>query len=220
MYTLEVCGWAHQPGLRCDDTVQEFVSRAALTLESGEAGTVGLDALLRVSKSRGLSRFEEQQFLESARPDLAFLLNGRGSPAAARRWRSPRKVAVRLRQATDDQDALRTAVEILGAALGPEASAFAVERRPGQTPRVTFVIGRRSELAHLPRAIFAVRAASAGSEISQGTVGDRQIAYAALFRDRSTYGGIGLACVRGGMHPESLAFLRLVGALLEHRVAG
>ena len=110
-------------------------------LESGETGTIGLDALLRVSAFLGLSRSEELEFLELARPDLGFVLRGRNSPGSAHRWRSLHTVASRLRQAKGAREAVRVAVEIVHASFGPELSAFAVELQPGGPPHVAFVIG-------------------------------------------------------------------------------
>jgi transcriptional regulator with XRE-family HTH domain len=173
-------------------------------LENGEAGTIGLDALLRVSEFLGLSRSEELQFLELARPDLGFVLSGRNAPASARHWRSLHKVASRLRQTKGALDALRTAVEILHAAFGPELSAFAVELHRRRAPQVAFVIGRPVDATNLPDAI------------DQRNFGDRRVAYAPMYRDGATFGGIGLASIGGvDLRPASLPFLLMVAALLE-----
>ena len=170
-------------------------------LENGECGTIGLDALLRVSEFLSLSRSEELQFLELARPDLRFVLSGRDSPASARHWRSPHEVARRLRQAKGARDAMRTAVEILHASFGPDLSAFAVELHPRRPPQVAFAIGRPVDPADFSDAILS---------------GDRRVAYAPMYRGGAIFGGIGLASRRGaGLQPASLQFLLIVAALLE-----
>lgn len=165
------------------------------------SGALGLDELLRVSAFFGLSRSEESLFLESARPDLAFVLSGRDLPRSAQRWRSAHTAGARIRQATGPRDALRTAVEILAASFGPELWAFAVEIGPERRPQLAFVVGRGADAAGLPDAFFA---------------GDRCVAYAPMYHDGAPCGGLGLASNhRTSVRPESLAFLRVVASLLE-----
>ena len=164
----------------------------------------------------GLTRSEELQFLELARPDLGFVLSGRNSPASDRRWRSLHMVANRLRQSKGPRNAVQTAVEILHASFGPDLSAFAVEVNPLQTARVALVIGRPMDAANLPDALFTDRAKATRGELSQRTFGDRQVAYAPMYCDTAAFGGIGLASIPGaGLRPGSLPFLLVVAALLE-----
>jgi hypothetical protein len=194
--------------VRCRRGAQRAVAAAAnislrryKKLENGEPGTIGLDALLRVSEFLSLSRSEELQFLKLARPDLRFVLSGRDSPASARHWRSPHEVARRLRQAKGARDAMRTAVEILHASFGPDLSAFAVELHPRRPPQVAFVIGRPMDLTDFSDAILS---------------GDGRIAYAPMYRDGAAFGGIGLASKHGaGLRLASPPFLLIVAALLE-----
>ena len=177
-------------------------------LEHGEAGIIGLDALVRVSEFLGLSRSEELQFLELARPDLGFVLSGRNSPASAGHWRSVHKAASRLRQAKGARDALRTAVEILYGSFGPELSAFAVKLHRRRAPEVAFVIGRPVDATKLLRAV------------DQRNAGDRRVAYAPMYRDGATFGGLGLASIGGvRLRPASRPFLLMVAALLETQLS-
>jgi transcriptional regulator with XRE-family HTH domain len=197
--------------MRRGDGAQRAVAAAAnislrryKRLENGEAGTIGLDALLRVCEFLGLNRSEELEFLELARPDLGFALSGRNLPTSARHWRSLHKVASRLRQAKGPRDAQRTAVEILHASFGPELAAFAGERHPRQALRIVCVIGRPVDATNLLRAL------------DQRNFGDRRVAYAPMYRDGATFGGIGLASIGGADLPRaSLEFLLMVAALLE-----
>jgi hypothetical protein len=107
-------------------------------------------------------------------------------------------------------------VEILHASFGPELSAFAVELRPRRAPHVAFVIGRPMEAANLPDAMLSDRATAARGEVCQRTFGDRRVAYAPMYRAGATFGGIGLASIRGvELRPGSLPFLIMVAALLE-----
>src|SRR6202022_2512000 len=130
-----------------------------------------------------------------ARPDLGFVLSGRNLPASARHWRSLHKVASRLRQAMGAHEALRIAVEILHASFGPELSAFAVELHPRRAPHVAFVVGRPLDAATLPEAMLSDRATAVRGELDQRTVGERRVAYAPMYRDGATFGGIGLASI-------------------------
>ena len=109
-------------------------------LESGRLQTSRLTTLMRIADALGLSAADRAKLIESARPDLARMIepeNRAADPVLS----SLRRLAIRLRRVQGRSAALRIAVELLHASLEFDGMSFVFEAQGAREMRSGFFAG-------------------------------------------------------------------------------